>query len=212
MNWGYDIEQRIRDFLLEEDPRFKDEIDGGYHWLQVPSRLSRFYMRDVLAYLDEFYPKTVSLLDYGTGTGVFLAYLYSHGYTNIEGRDSNLHRVEVGNKLMKHLGFPVTIMGVGENDIYHIRGKWTIITMLDMLSYLPFDIPAIIKNTKQCIEPNGCFIFDILEQYAKPQPNLWSRQRIKELLTKEGYEVKIISSLEQTGDAYKNLYVARLRS
>lgn len=211
MNWSYDIEQQIRNFLLKENPDFKDKLNKGFHWLQMPSTLSRFYMRDTAAYLRDRRGMNVKVLDFGCGTGTSTLYYWSQGLTNIEAMDHDLYLVEVANKVFSFFGAPIRAVGVDSNDVYALRGRWDVVLMQDFL-YFGFDVPRVLRSLRNVLPVGGLFIFDLMDSDVPVHQyrTYHSQEEIEDMLRDAGYLLALKSTLNERG-CVKTMYVAELR-
>ncbi|MDD4987222.1 MAG: methyltransferase domain-containing protein, partial [Dehalococcoidales bacterium] len=183
---------------LDTNPDFQSKVNAGYHYIQMPSRLSRFYMRETVAWLKEHYASDIRILDFGNGVGTSTAYYYSQGFHNIEGMDSDGYLVTVANKLYQHLDLPIKSVQVDREDVYQMRGQWDVILIQDLLYYLP-DLPRVIESFRGVLTRYGSLVFDLLD-YEVP-PNKYRHydtpEEVKALLEAHGYRLRGMSILDQ---------------
>ncbi|MCJ7653448.1 MAG: class I SAM-dependent methyltransferase [Actinobacteria bacterium] len=207
MIWSSETEQKIQDFLVAQNPDFKEVINKGFHWIQQPSRLSRFYMRDAAAWLREHRGTNIKVLDFGAGTCTSTLYYYSQGFTKIEAMDSDLYLVEVANRLFKLFGAPIRAMGVKYEDVYQLRGSWDAVLMQDFL-YFKFDLEKVLQSLRNVLPRGGVLIFDLLDFETPPKHGnrvYMNPSQVSQILKEEGYALRGMSILDQ-GDSRKTSY------
>ena len=181
--WTRRDEALIKTILIERDPGYIDKIGGGYHYKQVPSKMSRFYMRETVAYLlspDNNIPRDLRILDYGCGVGTFMAYLGKHGFINIEGQDIKLREIDTARAVMKEFGFDFPLKLVKPTDIYLPFGSYDLIIMGDFIYMKSLELQEIMRNVARSLNPDGLFSFDLFASQPNPRDDriYYSRDQV----------------------------------
>lgn len=196
MSWSHQIEEKIRSELLRIDPRFKNEIYGGYFYRRMPWALNNFYMRDSLAYLKEQYATRtgVKILDYGCGVGVFLLYLWKHGFRQLFGRDVSEAFIKAGTQLIRRFnaGQSIRLSTVREQDIYNIHGEFDAITIFDFLHEARFRLPEVFNSVAEALRRNGTFLLSLQNWSANPRSarRYYETPQIVRMLEAAGFHEK----------------------
>lgn len=207
-----EMENRIRAVLLKTDSTYKTTYGKGFFYKQMPSNLSRFYMREQLAFIQHNWNgiKNIKMLDYGCGVGTFMLYLWHHGYTNIMGCDISVKEIETTRKLFEAFGCSFTVSTVEMDDIYDITDLFHVIFFNDYLYAKHLDIPRILENARKALVPYGVICLDLFEhQGSHPQKyrQYFSEAQIREIATETGYIVAMVA-IQDTGER-KALYILK---
>jgi len=159
MSWGYEIEQRIRDVLLELDPKYEEGYSKGYFLRAAPLFHNKLHMRETLAFLDYREKRDIKVLDFGCGCGQFLLYLWRHGYHDLEGVDSNERWLvgarEVFAKLAPEAKVP--FRAVSKEEIYAIQGRYDAICMFGLVYGHGIDVPKTFAAVAAALNPGGLY-------------------------------------------------------
>lgn len=216
MTWTPDDEKKLRNLLIEINPKYHHEIGRGFFWLQMPSRASRFYMRETMAWLTDEYShqsKRSKVLCYGCGVGTFMLYLWHHGFTDVEGCDANLREVETARKILGNFGCPFQVKHVKREDIYNINGQYDIITFFDFLYAYEDDVHRILANAENSLRKDGLLIFDLFEfekeisRRVTTKRSYYSEGEMRWLASSLGYVVDL--SIAYEAENRKIMYVFR---
>lgn len=162
MSWGYETEQRIRDVLLELDPKYEEQYSKGYFLRAAPLFYNKLHMRETLAHLDYCGNKSVKVLDFGCGCGQFLLYLWMHGYRNLEGVDANERWLVGARQVFSRLapGAEVPFRPITRDEIYGINGRYDAITMFGLIYGHKIDVPRAFQATAAALNPGGQYYFN----------------------------------------------------
>ena len=169
--WKKEREYQIQQLLLQIDPDYRSVIKRGFYYIQMPSRPSRFYMREALAWLQDHSMENEPLLDYGCGVGTFMAFLNAHGFNNITGADVDKQCLDTAQRLFKELGaLPNKLQHVEFSDIYNLPRGYKVIFIMDLLYGKAFNLDTILKSAHAALTPGGIFMFDMFDYEGTPNP------------------------------------------
>lgn len=212
--WDESDEALIRKTLLDLDPDFKKIIGGGFYYIQMPSNASRFYMRHQRAFLEYMLPdkesKNALMLDYGTGVGTFMLYMWKHGFTNIVGVDVDTHRLDACNLMLRKFGCPFKTRFYEYDGIYDIKEKPDVIFMNDYLYAKALSFVDIVKSVHNALSSIGIWFFDLLEYEGRMIPNsrnYYTENDVFDMIKDRFHVIETLSHYE--GKSKKTLYVVQ---
>lgn len=212
--WSEEDETLIRETLIGFDPEFKNVIGKGFYYIQMPSNDTRFYMRYQKTFLEHAFrdvsSKNSLMLDYGTGVGSFMLYMWKHGFTNMVGADADEHRLKACGILLKTFNCPFKTYLCAYEGIYNIGGQYDVIFMNDYLYAKSIKLPEVIKSVHKALSRYGLWFFDLLEYEGHMIPdarNYYVETDIMRALENKFQLVETIS--HYSGESKKTLYVAR---
>jgi len=169
--WKKEYEDEIQQMLLQINPDYRGKIKRGFFFGQMPSKPSRFYMRDALAWLQVNVGEHRRLLDYGCGVGTFMAYLWMHGFKNLTGADITESDLDTAALILKHFKvLPNHLMHVQPEQIYELPQHYDCIFMFDYLYGRAFNLDHIIHSAFAALAPGGVLMFDLFDYEETPNP------------------------------------------
>lgn len=208
MSWGYGIEKRIREVLLELDPKYEEDYSKGYFLRAVPLFYNKLHMRETLAYLDYRGDNSVKILDFGCGCGQFLLYLWMHEYRNLEGVDANdrwlIGAREVFRKLAPESKVP--FRSISREEIYGIGSTYDVITMFGLVYGHKIDVPRAFQATAAALNADGLYFVND-SKHSPEQMQAWLRDAGLEPL-----KLVTVSNCGENAAVTNCVYIAQKRA
>lgn len=188
--WGLSTERQVQTLLDEHDPKLKEELSKGYFYRANPLFYNKVHMRETLAFLlSRSLPSDAGILDYATGTGQFLLYLWCFGFRNLHGWDQNKRWLDAAAYLFSRMADEkdVHLRKVERPAIYDIRGeagqKFDVITMFALIYGHNIDVPKTLKSVSMALHPGGVFVAND-KNYAPEDVKNWLDESGLKLLRK----------------------------
>ena len=163
--WGVEIETKIKSVLEHYDPKYRDELSGGFFYKSNPLHVYKLHMREFLVYLlDRGVSSSARILDFACGTGQMLLYLWHFEFRNLHGWDANARWLSGANELFSQLADPTSVQfrSINREAVYDIKSidpqPFDVIMMLGLIYGMGIDPVRAIRSAAAAVKPNGYFI------------------------------------------------------